>query len=133
MRDFSFVELQTTDASDIAPEMLEIYKDGANYCSFNKSAMWLIRHFEHFPFLIECNTSVHTRQIRVTYSEEVFQRLKEQYRLTSCSAETNPPVWYLSTTQSPISDYELKLWGSILFLELKYQCGMKFVKYAGSE
>ncbi len=117
MRDCPFSRIDTQ--ADEKPGRVLVYKRGANYCSFNKSALWLIRQVKDFPFLIEYRNEGGQKLIRVTYSKQVFEAISKNCRVAFASNER--PFWKLNTTHPPIDDYELKIWRSVMLLELECQ------------
>lgn len=98
-----------------------IYKNGSNYCTYNKSAMRMADSFRENPFIIEhLHVNRNDCLIKITFSPNTFESIKKKYKVVALPMESDHlHRWLVYTQYPPVSDYSYHIWSRILRLELK--------------
>ena len=111
------------------PNHVLIYKNGKNYCTYNKSAMQLIYYLREHLYVIEyMDLSNSNILIKITFSSEAFECLKKKYHAIVLPPGHNHLPRWLICTQHVVSDYNYYIWSGILNIELRMSSKSKSIK-----
>jgi hypothetical protein len=102
------------------PNHVLIYKNGQNYCTYNKGAMQLICCFREYPYIIEyLDFFGNGDLIQITFSPVAFECMKKKYKAVALSPNRSDLTRWLIFIQHSISDYNYYIWSNILNIELR--------------